>query len=152
MSIPGLKENERSGTYFSLLPRELRQLLEYYYVFPIRVWVAGGSLNNDNIFLSLQLSRNGVQLIDNVLVYIDIIEFLKNDGHYNDKKVQFWILKPDELGIHMSKPPDDIYIYYNKYETSQLKAKLNFILSQINKYKTQNLSSTVIIKKIRYAY
>lgn len=152
--VPGLKSGELPGTYLSLMPKELLELLGYYYIFPIRIIVRGGGysyIDDRGINLSIGLSRrNGPHGTDNLLTIINLEKFLDEiKGSYYYPPITVYE-RDNKIVMLMTCGVNDMFYYYNEYETSQLKRKLQFILSQINQYKTQNMDSALIMSKISY--
>lgn len=144
-------KESRIGTYFSLLPSELIDLIYYYYVFPIQIVSISPFFADDT--LQLRISRkNGPESIDEIVAYMNITEFLNDmtkTGTYRADEV-LTSIDHGKLTIKMAVLPWVLSIIYNQYETEVFLRKLKFILDLIEEYVKQGLSNTVIISKIRY--
>ena len=144
-------KESRTGTYFSLLPNELIDLIYYYYVFPIQLVINNRIFTRDTLQLIIS-RKNGPQSLDEITAYMNVTEFLNElntTGAYRDEEVLASI-NHNKLTIKMTVLPWVLSIIYNQYETEVFLRKLRFILTQIEEYIRQGLSDTVIISKIRY--
>ena len=76
LKLSGIYPKEsRVGTYFSLLPTELIDLIYYYYVFPIQIVSINPIFAEDNLQLSIS-RKNGPQSTDEIVAYMNVTEFL----------------------------------------------------------------------------
>lgn len=164
---PGLNQEDKHGTYFSVLPNELLKLLNLYYYYPIKITIYSSIIDTDEYFLEVNVERyyNGKKrdvtdfsfhLKEFILFLMDAPEG-KSYPEHNSHDESYSGMSIEKFKNHITimsySMIGNIELVYDAYETSVLIEKLQKIRSNIGIYMHLNLSSLEIKTKLqKYSY
>lgn len=150
--IPGLSQPTILQTYFRLLPKELLQLMAYFYVYPVTVKIISIYRYNKKTSVTMTITRQtGEQIIDEIITSINIntfFSFIESfEGYTSEDDVVFFkdgnVLK---IGIRLKAGA--IRVYYDGYQFDTLMSKLKLIQEKIDVCYEQNMRTVDIFAKI----
>ena len=171
---PGLNQEDKLGTYFSLLPNELIRLIDIYYYHPLKIYVTSFPDIDPNeprptdYFLScLMVGYCNGKINERISISFEISELLAilldpiKDKYYPTadyldisltNMVQVHTLV-NQTSLSVSTVISYIEILYDAYKTKKLIEKLETIKADIEKYLNRNLSAQEIDTLLeKYAY
>lgn len=151
----GLDSRERRGTYFSLLPIELLEILNIHYYYPIKIGII-----NYHADMSMELiveRKRGNEIIDTITTELMSSALLAkkksaSQATYKGKDIDVSIVE-DVVLFYIDKGNTRFTILYNEYETKVFFEKLSFIQAEIDKYRQRRLpASSIAIKLFEHSY
>lgn len=149
-AAPGLDSRGRRGTYFSLLPLELLELLNIRYYYPIKIGII-----NFHADMSMELvieRKRGSEIMDTItteLVLSALLTKKKSSSQitYKEKDISISIVE-NVVVFYMDKGRTRFTIQYNEYESEVFFEKLMFIQAEIDKYRQRRLPASSIAMKL----
>lgn len=168
---PGLNDDEKDGTYFSLLPNDLVKLLDFFYHFPLKIKINNILTYEDEpeLFMDIFITRSfysgkNRDSVQTGTRFYEFIEFLsnpvlnkiypelnfENDSYDTTQLVKIRTLF-DGIEMYISTMSSVMTITYDEYETKMLLKKLKAIGNDINKHRLK-MSFDELKEIMKYTY